>query len=750
MVEVTPKGVDIWGQGEEQAALIQVAELCRKAFSLPVEHSNDRCSFHSLKKSGRKKAKGILSLSGNLADNARIAMRIELVRSPRNLRVASGAFFNHLANLGDRVSLLPPKKEKSGETSLQVTLKVKASPMCMTRENVFLDQLKQLDDLASLLQAELPVFKTHTDLAKQYKEFENTLLPIEPLEKSAFLSSDELRAWSREILEYLQGATPVALVSPFLVTLDFALAVLSRINMETGASMGQIILPALGAKGLLELAGKAPGIVVVPAVRMRLGTSPYELGNEMQSLLSALSSANRQTIFTGTMEELQAIFSGGQGGRNDPLFPIVCHVPDVPLDLLAPFVVEMAGREVGGLPASSQKALVQETLDALKFLHSGDQKRLLPMTARRGVNNWHKGHKEPLSQSVFVSRASGLSETLAGLNAGPRVKRLPNIQDHFVSRMCDSGLLPYLKEHLLAQDDALKQQVNRLRMEVLTRPSYQPIRYCAQGTPGTGKSESAVLLAKWLDIPYVNIDAASMPDYHTASSQLLGSGVGIVMSHQAGRMEQMGKHHTGVLVDVSDLDHAVPIVRAPLADLFLQTLETGEAQSATGAMFSCASVIFAFTMNLPDGADESVRKGIGFHNTPTREEVLKRVLSEFKTLLSSAFLSRIGTPILFEPLDGDTLATILERAMKKAILSGTERLHTPVREVVMEEGLGAELMAQLKTGIASFGARALLEYGRSLAAKAIVDLVQKNGNIRGKSLHVSPASKGQVVITANR
>ena len=138
------------------------------------------------------------------------------------------------------------------------------------------------------------------------------------------------------------------------------------------------------------------------------------------------------------------------------------------------------------------------------------------------------------------------------------------------------------------------------------------MRYCAEGTPATGKSESTVLLAEWLGIPYICIDAASMSSSHTAAAQLLGSGRGIVGSYQSGRLEQAAKHHAGAVIEVSDLDHAVPEVRAAMADLFLQILENGEAQSATGAMFSCANLIFVFTMNLPGGQDAKVHQGIGF------------------------------------------------------------------------------------------------------------------------------------------
>ncbi|MGA1871947.1 MAG: AAA family ATPase, partial [bacterium] len=283
-------------------------------------------------------------------------------------------------------------------------------------------------------------------------------------------------------------------------------------------------------------------------------------------------------------------------------------------------------------------------------------------------------------------------------------------------------------------------------MEVLTRPLYQPIRYCAQGTPATGKSESASLLAQRLRIPYINIDAASMPDYHTAAAQLLGSGRGIVGSHQSGRLEQAAKHHTGVVVEISDLDHAPLSVRSTLADLFLQVLETGEAQSATGAMFSCANLIFAFTMNLPQGMDEQIYKGIGFNNYPSRCEVERRVADEIKNMLSSAFLSRVGMPILFEPLDGDALAVIVERVIKISIFNAAERLRCPIQDIILEEGLGKKVIVSLQTSITSFGARALLEHGRTVAAKALSAIQQRSVLLAGKSLFITASSEGKLII----
>jgi len=197
---------------------------------------------------------------------------------------------------------------------------------------------------------------------------------------------------------------------------------------------------------------------------------------------------------------------------------------------------------------------------------------------------------------------------------------------------------------------------------------------------------------------------------------------------------------------VSDLDHAVPAVRSVIADLFLQVLETGEAQSASGAMFSCANVIFAFTMNLPGGMDEAIRKGIGFNNSPGRSDVSKRVASEIKTMLSSAFLSRIGTPILFEPLEDEALGVILENGIRTAIFSAAENLHFPILGVVLDKGLGKCLIGSLETSITASGARGLLEHGRSLAAKAFLQLQQSNRKISEKTLFVHMTPEGKLAI----
>jgi ATP-dependent Clp protease ATP-binding subunit ClpA len=202
-----------------------------------------------------------------------------------------------------------------------------------------------------------------------------------------------------------------------------------------------------------------------------------------------------------------------------------------------------------------------------------------------------------------------------------------------------------------------------------------------------------------------------------------------------------------VVCEISDIDHAAPDVRSALADLFLMILETGEAQSAKGNMFSCAQLILAFTMNLPEGKDETVLKGLGFGGAPSWREVQRRVSGEIKDMLSSAFLSRVGTPVVFRPLDEEALATVVERAIDGALRTAAERMGTAVAGVDLEAGLGAHVLRSLDADTTAFGARVLLEHGRLLAADAFLDLRQSGAIPTGALLTVTASDHGGLVIT---
>jgi hypothetical protein len=423
----------------------------------------------------------------------------------------------------------------------------------------------------------------------------------------------------------------------------------------------------------------------------------------------------------------------------------VCRLPDLPLEEVIAFAVARECRRVKTGGPQFIGDVQREVADALAGQPDGNARRLVGRVTAHVVSGKLKGRSTG-SPRQFVASLGGLTETLGGLSRRPRVRRSPSVQQRMVERVTHPDFLPFLEEHLLGQGAALKEFRMNLVREVTTRPSHQPLRVSSLGEPGTGKSQSLGLLAQWLDIPYVNIDMASLPDPHMAMTQLLGSGTGFVGSDQAGRLERIARHFEGAVVECSDLDHAHTSVQSTVGDLFLSAFETGEAQSGQGHMFSCANLIFAFTLNLPDGKDERMYQRMGFGKAPTHEEVRKDVRRELKHLMSGAFWSRMGDPVLFAPLTGEVRAEIVRRAMLDAAQTGLERLGITDVLVEVTEATAAAILERSEAPGAGFGARGLLELARTQAACAVVACVQGGWTGSGNSYELVIDADGQTVL----
>jgi|GEM_PF-640622 len=734
--------------GGSQTALRQVAGIFEKAADMKGWCAADGTAFQSSKATGEQ-AQGICAASGRLSEQRTIEIEIDLVHAPETVSIHLGFLMRHFAVLVERARMLPSKPLPGGMCALRFGVSVMAVPLSPGREAALFDQIKAFDAAARSLQQRISPSVDRGSLKTQYKDFAGVLDPVQPLGIDPLSIDPSVDLFIKDVIELLDTGFTVAVAAPFPSEMACALACLARAHLEKGISLGMVVIPAVPPKALLELLAKAPGRMVVSSDRVCLGTNPYDRPGEMKGFLGSLSAAGSPMIFTGSMEELQAVFHGGQGARPDPLRPVVMPAPEMSTSIVARAAVEAAAQIVGGLTVDAITELTERVAHLMAKYTPSEQKRCLPPLALMAVRAWSSGRAHAFDRGdEFVQKLLDRDVTLAGLGQRSLAARRPKVQERLVTTLSDPGLLDYLAGHIVGQDRALKQLVHRLQTECLTRPAHQPVTYCAQGTPGTGKSQSAVLIARRLNVPFVNIDAASMPDFPTASGQLLGTARGIVMSHQPGRIEQVANHHCGAVIEVSDLDHCPGHVRAFLSDLFLQILETGEAQSATGAVFSCANIIFIFTMNLPAGADETLRRGFGFGNDPSPASVRDRVMSEIRAMLSGAFLSRVGTPILFEPLDGKALEEIVARAVKASLLTASGRLGIPVKDVCLAPSARAALTAWPQAHIVSSGARALLEHGRSLAAEAFLQ-AHRAGRIRvGGTVFVSGDPGGKLHIDA--
>ena len=724
-----------------------VQDLCKDTFGLEVQRSAS--GVHTTR--GTPTRCGVQALRGEVDDGV-LSLSLELAVVAASTRVPVVDLCAHFAALDDRIGIEPPEANANDE-SFRLTLRIaiRAEPLGMARSAALQKQLRQIDLMARDIQAFLPESIPGADARlARYKDLADHLAPVSPL--SPLIGEaprPELRKWAEASARLLDGALSLALVSEQGIDQQVALACLAEQLERQGGSLGQLTGTAVGCQGLVELAGKAPGPVALPAIKLRVGANPYEIGNEAQLMLTTLAASGHAALFLGTMRELQSVFQGGQGSLGDPLHPVVLEIPAdaVPLSQACRFALAQCAQPHGGLSAADLDSLAAGLELQLSGALPSDQKRfLLPAAASIIAAHLRGAPAGAPGAAQFIAAASACRATLGGPLLQSRGRRSPTVQAHFAQCLLDPALESALTTEILGQNAALAQVVERLRIETLSRPTHQPLRVAFQGTPGVGKSDTARILADWLGLPHVNIDAASLSDPHTAASLLLGSGRGIVGSYRPGKLEEIARHHTGALVELSDLDHARSNVRASLADLFLQILDFGHGQSATGASFSCANLIIVFSLNLPDGADERLRRPMGFHRSLDTAALQQRVESELVAITSSAFLSRLGSPILFQPLQGPALAMILERAIEAGVRAAAGHLGPSGARISVAAGLGQRLLPRHSAVSEARGARGLQELGRALAVRAAMALNPALSSFPAGDLHITDGPNGDVTI----
>lgn len=735
------------GRNLKQSVIYQVSDLVGRVIGQQPDIALDGMSFHYKAKPNSRK--GIQEIIGEYSEENLVIVKSLLLSTSNDVKLPLSFLMEMVAGRSEKVVFLDPDNNaKDGTTMLWAGIKVSPSLMSMTRSGVFMKELQALDDQAVKIKKALPETMTLPDIIETYKGVQDILKPVMPLGKSCNSICDELKDLVSESVDYLYAGLPLAVVTPNRVVEDYVLAAFADQVRGMGLSIGKLKPPGINSRGILEVCGKAPGIVAVRASSIAMASNVYEISHDIENMLHLLQGSNHKVIFTGRYSELQSVFHGGQGSTNDEFLPVIKTAPKtISIDNLLMFFLDIAANDRGGLSQKDKQVLHVRVSESLKEFNYSQQLRLLPAVAMREVNLYMSNKIHFISTDFrFSDHLINLHETFSGLDLKSSLERFLHVQMNYTEVLTDPHLPSYLKGELIAQDRAIEELVERLIEEVLTRPMREPLRLASQGTPATGKSRSCELLAKKLKIPYVNIDCASMPDYYSAAAQLLGSGRGIVGSNKAGKLEELAKHPYGAVVEISDLDHANPNVRSALADLFLQVLGSGNAQAASGAVFSCANLIMIFTINLPAGKDEELRKpGVGFNNYPTESDVCSDVEKEVKLMFSSAFLSRIGKPVLFNSLNGSAMELICERAVEQAVKTAGKRMNFTVKSLSIEAGTGQEILKTIKN-ISSYGARILIDQSRTKAAKAMLQFRRKNSKAKSGDLVVSSSKPGELTI----
>ena len=191
-------------------------------------------------------------------------------------------------------------------------------------------------------------------------------------------------------------------------------------------------------------------------------------------------------------------------------------------------------------------------------------------------------------------------------------------------------------------------------------------------------------------------------------------------------------------------DHAPPAARASFADLFLAVLDNGETRAGNGASIACHNLLIIVTTNVAEAM--VTRQPMGFTSGANPASVRADVQEEIATAFSSAFLSRVGRPILFNPLNEAALAQILEDALRHALETSAQRLGIAIGLLAFAPYLGEQLLQHHRRLAPRFGAREFQELGRSLVTAALRQLPPGRAGLRIEQLHVGLGQCGTLLL----
>lgn len=743
---------DILSASMIPVAVQQIANLVESVTRLTPDIAPDGLSFEAQRSAGPACDSGILKASATLAgDGLVLNFDVGLVNgAPRGEILAIWSSLSGLPAIADaRTRLLPPTVDPAtGETKLTAEVQVKAQPLSPSRVAVLGDLLAKLDGLAKQLTDSVPVLAPAARAAA-WKEFAAVVDVVESWDCAS--EAPELFDWAFDQRSVLDAGLTLSIETATTVEESAAVSALAAALEMNGGSLARLTAPAIGSRELLELVRRAPpgGIVAVGSASFSLSGSAYELGSEVTALMTACERLSKRLVFTGTHDDHQKVFAQ-QGAKPDPLRPVIAPRPYVSLEALTKFCARDAGRRSGGLSKIEESQVTVDTLNELSEL-PGAQRKRLAMIATQVVlsGRGNSGGISRARRSEVTKSLAGRTATLSGLGATPDARRSALVDAHFNERLTHPDLRAFLLDRLLGQDEAVHRLVEHLGTEALTRDWAQPIRWLAVGPPATGKSDSAMAIAEWLGLPHVPVDLGKAADVHSVLGALIGAARGIVNSFEAGLLEKAGREPRGCVMEWSDVDHANPAIRAKLLDILLRALQAGLTENQKGQTFVVSSIIFCVTANLSDGrADETIFAPMGFASSPNQNTVKSRVQKELSHMLSEAFLSRGGSPIVFRPLDSGALVAIVERSLMTALMRACQRKGLGSPALTVEPGLVKRLAVLNESRVSVHGARCLDEVGRQLAASALIRALEAFGvdRLRDAPLRLSASAGSKLLI----
>jgi ATP-dependent Clp protease ATP-binding subunit ClpB len=250
-----------------------------------------------------------------------------------------------------------------------------------------------------------------------------------------------------------------------------------------------------------------------------------------------------------------------------------------------------------------------------------------------------------------------------------------------------------LRRRLVGQDEAVGFVSNAIRRNRagLSDPNRPIGSFIFLGPTGVGKTELARALAEFLfddEKAMIRIDMSEYMEKH-AVSRMIGAPPGYVGYEEGGQLSEHVRRKPYSVVLFDEIEKAHP----DMFNTLLQILDDGRLTDGQGRTVNFRNTVIIMTSNV--GSGEIRQMGpIGFSLNAKRgadDDARKTLLDALRKTFRPEFLNRVDDIIVFNPLNKEHLALIIDIQIRRVqtLLEGkglTLEVTQSAKDVLMSEG----------------------------------------------------------------